>query len=92
MAMITKQEVLKLADKQNSNCVSIYIPTHRAGQETLEGQDKIKLKTQLKHAKAKLEKQGLSDKEIEDLVQPVTDLINDDEFWRHQSDGLAIFL
>lgn len=92
MAMITKQEVLKLANEQSSNYVSIYIPTHRAGAETLEGQDKIKLKTQLKNAKAKLEKRGLSDKEIEELVKPATDLVNDSEFWRHQSDGLAIFL
>lgn len=92
MAMITKQEVLKLANEQSSNHVSIYIPTHRAGAETLDGQDKIKLKTQLKNAKAKLEKRGLSDKEIEEMVKPVNELVNDSEFWRHQSDGLAIFL
>lgn len=90
--MITKQEVLKLADEKSSNCVSIYIPTHRAGEETLQGEDKIKLKTQLKHVKAKLESKGLTDKEIEELIAPVNDLINDSEFWRHQSDGLAIFL
>ncbi|MBZ9627922.1 hypothetical protein LB450_07400 [Psychroflexus sp. CAK1W] len=92
MAMITKQEVLKLVNEQSSNYVSIYIPTHRAGAETLDGQDKIRLKTQLKNAKAKLEQRGLSDKEVEELVKPVNELINDNEFWRHQSDGLAIFL
>ncbi|MFD0933533.1 hypothetical protein ACFQ0R_13085 [Psychroflexus salinarum] len=92
MAIITKQEVLKLANKQSASCISIYIPTHRAGSETLEGRDKMKLKTQLKQVKVKLEKQGLSDKEIEEMVKPVDELVNDNEFWRHQSDGLAIFL
>lgn len=90
--MITKQEVLKLADEQSSNCISIYIPTHRAGEETLQGQDRIKLKTQLKQVKIKLENKGLTPKEIEELVSPINELINDSEFWRHQSDGLAIFL
>ncbi|WP_240032170.1 baeRF3 domain-containing protein [Psychroflexus aestuariivivens] len=92
MAMITKNEVLKLADENSSFCVSIFIPTHRGGEETLEGQDKIKLKTQLKEVKAKLKSHDFSDKEIEEFVQPVAELINDSEFWRHQSDGLAIFL
>lgn len=92
MAMITRNEVLNLSNQQDSPCISIYISTHRGGAETLDGQDKLKLKTQLKDVKVKLEKKGLSENEIEDFVKPVNELINDSEFWRHQSDGLAIFL
>ncbi|WP_235923500.1 baeRF7 domain-containing protein [Psychroflexus aurantiacus] len=92
MAMITKNEVLKLASDHESPCVSIFIPTHRAGKETLEGHDEIKLKTQLKKVKAKLENLGLSDKEIEEFVEPVNKLVDDSDFWRHQSDGLALFI
>lgn len=90
--MITKNQVLKLAEEHSPLCVSIFISTHRAGKATLEGEDKIKLKNQLKEVKEKLEKQELSDKEIEKLVKPIQDLVDDGEFWRHQSDGLAIFL
>lgn len=90
--MITKIEVLKLAEEHSPFCVSIFIPTHRAGKETLEGKDKIKLKNQLKDVKGKLEKKELSEKEIEEFVKPIQDLVDDGEFWRHQSEGLAIFL
>lgn len=90
--MITKKEVLNLADEHSSKCISIYIPTHRGGEATLEGQDRIQLKTQLKHVKSKLEEKGLDDKEIDNFVSPVQELVDDNEFWRHQSDGLVVFL
>lgn len=92
MAMITKNEVLKLAKQHNPISVSMFIPTHRGGEETLEGQDKLKLKTQLKEVKTKLKAKDLSDRDIEEFVKPVNELIEDSSFWRHQSDGLAIFL
>ncbi|MEX2485088.1 MAG: hypothetical protein WED10_11025 [Brumimicrobium sp.] len=90
--MITKKEVLDLANIHDSFCVSIFIPTHRAGEETLSGKDALHLKNQLKDARSKLEGQGMSQKEINDFTKPVYNLLNDSEFWRHQSDGLAIFL
>jgi hypothetical protein len=90
--MITKKEVLELAALHNNHCVSIFIPTHRFGEETLQGKDALNLKNQLKEIKSKLELYGLNDNEIETFTKPVTDLIYDKEFWRHQSDGLAIFL
>jgi hypothetical protein len=90
--MITKNELLKLAEEHSPFCVSIFIPTHQAGKETLQGQDKSRLKTQLKKVKVKLEAQELKDKEIDEFVQPIQDIIDNSDFWRHQSDGLAIFL
>lgn len=90
--MITKNEILELAKERNSTNVSIFISTHRGGAETLEGQDKITLKNELKGVQEKLEAKDWSDKEIKDFVQPVNQLIDDSNFWRHQSDGLAIFL
>jgi hypothetical protein len=90
--MITKKELLKLADTNNDINISIFIETHRGGKETLEGQDKINLKTELKEVKSKLEAKGMTDKEIREFTKSVSDLLEDDEFWRHQSDGLAIFI
>lgn len=89
--MITRGELLKLSEMHDTHCVSIFIPTHRAGEETLKGKDAINLKTQLKEIKSKLALRGMSINDIETFIQPVNDLINNNAFWRHQSDGLAIF-
>ncbi len=90
--MINKKDVIELSRVCKPVCISIFIPTHRAGEETLKGKDALNLKNQLKNIKKKLEQRGMSIFEIENLVKPVSELINDSEFWRHQSDGLAIFL
>lgn len=90
--LLSKEELLELAQANNTHCISIYIPTHRAGEETLQGKDALNLKNQLKEIKSKLEDQGLTIDEIEALTKPIRDLCNDKEFWRHQSDGLAVFL
>lgn len=90
--MISKKELLQLADMHNTHCVSIFIPTHRAGEETLQGKDALNLKNQLKEIKSKLEIKGMNASEIEIFTKPINELVNNKEFWRHQSDGLAIFL
>ena len=90
--MIAKSELLELAEMRHEPCVSIFIPTHRSGEEVLKGKDALKLKNQLKEVKSKLEHQGMSANDIKTFIQPINDLINDSVFWRHQSDGLAIFL
>jgi hypothetical protein len=90
--MISKEELLELSEIHATNCVSIYIPTHRAGQEVLQGKDALNLKNQLKQIKSKMEHDGMNVNDIETFIEPINDLISDGEFWRHQSDGLAIFL
>ena len=89
---ITQDDLLRLSQFHNSFCISIYIPTHHAGFETLNGQDALNLKNQLKEIRTKLSGQGMNPREIENIVNPVLDLVDDADFWRHQSDGLAVFL
>jgi Bacterial archaeo-eukaryotic release factor family 3 len=38
-----------------------------------------------------LESSGLRSKEIDDLLQPLQELLDDGDFWMHQLDGLALF-
>lgn len=90
--MITKEEILELSQKQSANCVSIFIPTHRAGEEVLSGKDVLKLKNQLKKADTLLETAGVPVREREKLLEQATRLIGNDDFWKDQSDGLAIFI
>ena len=90
--MITSNDLLKLAEMKGSPSISLYIPTHRVGNETLEGKDSLNLKNQLKEVRQQLMHQGMKVNVIDELIKPVSDLIKDGEFWRHQSDGLAVFL
>lgn len=90
--MITKDELLELSKVQDVTCVSIFIPTHRGGQETLEGKDALHLKNQLKEVRKKLEAEHMNERDIESIEQPIHELLEDSEFWRHQSDGLAVFI
>ena len=92
MALINKQDIEKLLNVQNGLCISIYIPTHRAGHETLNGQDHILFKNKLREAKDLLSRHDVPESEIETYMKPAEDLLNDKNFWRHQSEGLAVFI
>jgi hypothetical protein len=92
MALIKKQDIEKLLNVQNGLCISIYIPTHRAGHETLAGQDHILFKNKIKEAKELLSRHNVPDSEIESYLKPAEELLNDNNFWRHQAEGLAVFI
>lgn len=92
MATITKKDIEQLYNIHSANSISIFIPTHRSGNEVLQKLDRQSLKKELKDVKLKLEQKELNQKKINEFVAPVQDLIDNSGFWRKQSDGLAIFL
>lgn len=69
--------------------VSIYLPTHQAGREVR--QDAIRLRNLLAEATKRLGSE-MRGPEIEALLAPAMTLVDDEGFWRHQEQGLAIFL
>jgi len=73
-----------------SHCVSIYMPTHRAGTEIK--QDPIRLKNLLGRAEQALAEAGLSGSEAHQRLGPAYELVEDLPFWQHQERGLALFL
>ena len=89
--MINDQEFKKLANYKNETCVSIFIPTQRAGKEVLEEKNKKHLHSEWTQVKKMLKEQKVTDEVIENIGKPIQNLIEDRAFWRHQSDGLAIF-
>lgn len=91
MTTVTRDTLLELSRFHNTSCISTYIPTHRSGMETLSGQDSINLKNQLKEIRNKLQNAGLSAGQIEKLVNPILELVENNDFWRYQSEGLAVF-
>ena len=92
MTTINKKDIERLSQFHSSNCISIYIPTHQSGKDVIEKLDPKALKNELKNVKMKLLQNELSANEIETLVAPIHELIDNSGFWRKQSDGLAIFL
>jgi hypothetical protein len=86
MTLIARKEIEELAKIHDAFCVSIFIPTHRAGQESLNGKDSLELKNQIKEVSVNLEKQKLNTHDADRLLQPLYELLEDGSFWRHQSD------
>lgn len=92
MSLISEKDFKHLAEFENELCISIFIPTKRGGKEVLEGENQLSLKSRWQEVKKKLEKTDTSPEQIAKLEGPVSKLINNKDFWRHQSDGLAIFV
>ncbi|TSD65008.1 hypothetical protein FFF34_014035 [Inquilinus sp. KBS0705] len=92
MELLPKEEFTELINYKGSNCISVYIPTHRAGVEVNQKQDAILLKNALQDAIVQLQKQGLPSQEIDSIMQPGFDLYKNEVFWNNQLDGLALFL
>jgi hypothetical protein len=89
---VTREDINELSSFHNFSCISIFLPTHRAGVETLRGEDSLNLKNNAKMIKQKLLNRGMNATSVENFMRPVSDLVEDHDFWRHQSDGLAVFL
>lgn len=91
MGLITKRDIEKLDRTHDETCISIFIPTHREGKEVRSGKDALQLKNQIKEVKEKLAFEEKDPIEINDLLAPIEDLLENSKFWTQQSDGLAIF-
>ena len=81
-----------LAKTHDANCISIYVPTSRAGEEVDQKHAQLKLKNILNDVHATLDASGIVNKELNASLQKLELLLNDVQFFRHQSDGLAIYL
>jgi hypothetical protein len=90
MDILIRGDLKTLMSKHKGLCVSILMPTHRAGAETQ--QDPIRFKNLLREAEERLLVSGLGTPEAQELLKPAQRLLGDVFFWRHQSDGLAVFL
>ncbi|WP_372917545.1 hypothetical protein [Salegentibacter sp.] len=91
MSLISEKELQEIAGFNDEVSVSIFIPTQRAGKDVLEEKSKTHLKSLWKEIKNKLEEKEVSRDRIQKIDEPIQELLNDKAFWRHQSDGLAIF-
>jgi len=84
-------DILKQAflGRHSGWCVSLFMPTHRAGRDT--EQDPMRFKNLLREAEESLTAKGLRSSEVQELLKESRGLLQDRTFWQRQSDGLAVF-
>jgi hypothetical protein len=87
--MFLRNDLDQLLAFDKRPAVSLYLPTHPAGREVR--QDGIRLRKLLAAAAKRLaaEQRG---SEIDALLEPARRLVDDEEFWRYQDQGLGVFL
>ena len=87
--MFLRSDLDELLACDRQPAVSIYLPTHTAGREIR--QDPIRLRNLLSVAARRLGAERRAP-EVEALLEPARRLVDDDAFWRHQNQGLAVFI
>jgi hypothetical protein len=87
---VTATDLAELAAENGDQLISIYAPMYRAGKQVT--QNSIRWKNVTKNVREQLKKRNVEKKEIDTLLGPLEQLIDDDHFWQHQSDGLAVFI
>ena len=87
--MVTRESIQQLISKAGEHSVSIYLPTHRMNEAAQ--QDPIRYKNLLNQAAEKLVEHGMREEQVDEMLDKPRQLIDDGDFWLHQSDGLAVF-
>lgn len=89
MTIPSRSELRTLLEEQQWPCLSIFLPMYRAGTEVQ--QNRVRLRNRLREAENYLFLKNLSSSAIERVLKPVEALVEDEQFWLHPTDGLAIF-
>ncbi|WP_202710759.1 hypothetical protein [Sporosalibacterium faouarense] len=90
MELFRKDDLKNLIEKGDGNCISIFISTKESTGRNPKGA--IKLKNFLKKSEDQLESNGLKSSNIDKILKPAKDLVEDSHFWNNRSDGLAVFI
>jgi len=90
MDILKQNDLKELIETSGEWCVSLYMSTHRVGRE--QQQEPIRFKNLVAQTQEKLLDSGLRRSEVQELLRPAESLLDDEDFWQHQSDGLAVFL
>jgi hypothetical protein len=90
--VLTKELFADLANFKGDNCVSVYLPTHRAGVEVNENADKLSFKSILQNVSNTLKQKGVDVLQIQKILDQGQELLRNDTFWRNLDQGLAVFM
>lgn len=90
MDLLTIDELKELLEPREGLHASIYLPTEARGQETQ--QNPIRFKNQLTRIESQLTDHGYEPDGYRQYLARAYDLLDDHDFWQHQSEGLAVFM
>jgi hypothetical protein len=82
-------ELQPLLDDRPGPCVSLYFSNSSPGSRTSQGA--IHLKNLLHQVESVLLERLAEQEEVDDLLDPVRDLLGEDAFWQDPAEGVAIF-
>jgi Bacterial archaeo-eukaryotic release factor family 3 len=88
-SIISREEIQDLVQVSSRPCVSIYMPTVRAGAQTQ--QNPIRLKNLLRRVSDRLVESGKREADVAQLLTPIREITDDLAFWQRQNEGLAVF-
>lgn len=86
--LFSRKALVELTRAAGPPVVSLYLPTLVTGDTE---QNRILFKNLLRQAEDKLVAEGLRAPEARALLAPGEELLNNNDFWQHQSNGLAAF-
>jgi hypothetical protein len=89
MKSLSIDEIKTLAENPQPPCVSIYLPTQKAGSEIR--QNHIRFKNLIREAEERLTAMSIRNTEAVDFLLPAMEL-DESDFWEHQKQGLVIFI
>ena len=90
MKNLTMQDLKRLTDIEDDLCISMYMPAE-PGAATVEEQ-RIRFKNLLRKAEKEIQENGVNKKDLYEMVEQGRGLLENDYFWRYQSNGLAVFI
>lgn len=88
---LTRDDFAELAGFRSDCCVSVYLPTHQAGMEINEQEDRVRFKTLLQEAHLQLKERDMQETAIGEILQPGFDLVRNEDFWHTQLTTLVVF-
>jgi len=88
---LDKTALVSLARQSAGRCVSVYLPVHKGGLAVNELNDAVLFKDCIREAAVQLQQTGLSEPRAQKILAPAYALIDNDDFWRDQLQGLAFF-
>lgn len=89
MARFDHEVMTRLWNDRSFPCISIYLPIIREGNDI--SQTPIRLNTLINQASEYLKENGLTQLQIQSILDPAVDLLEQPLFWAFAHDGLAIF-
>jgi|GEM_PF-2046238 len=87
--LINKKKIEQLNSINSTKCLSIYIKTNRTSNSDT---DRIRWKNACSASAKQLNDFFTDEREVRKFLRPATDLLDDENFWLHLSDGLCMFI